>query len=324
MTDSSNTRRSGAVSLISESVSGAENIAPQGVEFGLQTPVLQGMRKGVNDLDKTGGRGLSARARKGSFGPGGPSSPISRKTPGNRGLHAGNTGGRTGRRALGDITNRKASNGSSSVLKSRLSSIGNVSTKSTIPFPLNFDVDGNVQSNGTDTKHVPKLERRLQLTPIKCQPSFKQKTKAKSRLPPIPRKPNGDVESPELIPISCAPHLPEPPVLDLGPDLSAEVVRKPPLGRQTSNLFLFKNGTNSDDDDEDIDNFSKKKIEKPCEIDLDSDNDDIDVFSKVGVPFSKGLNAKLTAPVSYDKLFTKDQDGLPELRFSDSCIEITD
>lgn len=323
MTEASNTRRSGAVSLISESVSGTENIAPQGVEFGMQTPVLQGMRKGVNDPDKTGGRGLSARARKGSFGPDGPSSPISRKTPRNRGLHGGNTAGRTGRRALGDITNRKAGNEPSSVLKSRLSSIGNMSTKSTIPFPLNFDVDGNVQSNGSDTKHVPKLERRLQLTPIKNQLSFKPKAKAKSRMPPIPRKPNGDVESPELIPVSCTPHLSEPPVLDLGPDLSAEVVRKPPSGRQTSNLFLFKNGINSDDDDG-VDNVDNNEIEKPCDIESDSDNDNTDMFSKVGVPFSKRLHAKLTAPVSYDALFANDQDGLPELHLSESCTEITD
>lgn len=315
MNGASNTRHVGETSLRSEAAVGVENVAPQGVDFGLRTPVLRGARKGMADLDRTSGRGLSARPRKGSLGPGGPASPISRKTPGARGTSGGNTGGRTARRALGDITNRKTST-SASVTKAPAYSLGSLSAKAALPFPLLIacDPDPALNLSAECAKGPPKLERRLQLTPLKSkQAAVKPKAKARPPLPPAPLKPNGDVESPEIIPASRPPQLPDPPVLDLGPDLLTEVASRPPTARNTSKLFLFKKSVNADEEEEVVN--VDDQIEKPCYNDLDSDDDDDESSSgfSAGVPFNKTLNTVLTAPVSYDKLFPPEQDTLPAL-----------
>lgn len=120
------------------------------------------------------------------------------------------------------------------------------------------------------------------------------------------------MESPEVVPSSRPPQLPEPPVLDLGPGVSTETARRPPARRNVSNLFLFRDDSESGAD-EGNGNLRPNDVEKPADVESESDGEDSTMFFRSAVTFNKSLNAKLTAPVSYDRLFSKEQDALPGL-----------
>lgn len=291
-------------SLLPKTSANAENVAPAGVASEMTTPLKRGLSKGLGI--NSGSAGLATRMRKSSVGPGGPTSPISRRTPLGRAL--GSQSSKAKRRALGDITNRKGANPEGRSLRA---STDSASGKSEIVFPLNFDAVDSCKPVVSDSQKssVPGKPAGG----VSSLGSAKSSVKLKGKLSTysIPRDANGNVESPEYIPPPRPPTPCEPPVLDLGPDFSVELARRPPVGGRTPQLFVFRDdvdevtGMKKEEHTED-----KKIVKKPD--DPESEAEDVGRSEWSGMrTFAQGFPKDHTIKSdSYDRLFTEEEDVL--------------